>query len=415
MRHNITKLANKFTLKLCPCRVFPEYAPCSHDATATSTPKTKRRKILGSRSRKRNLFKNKYPRRSQKLADESTSEMSQSLSQNIASQSVINPPDDSFNVFDTSRVTTAASKISFSLPSKKQSGSNLLPICDAQSYVEKNIQLKPIQNQRIIIDVTTLETIFESSFECKFCHHGPVKLFETSARYCFGILLYLRCEFCHTTTKYWSVSGRFSEKLSVGNLTVPKRNDSTYEVVLGARLAGIGKMGLDFIFCSLGIGKPLAYKNYSCVTRDLLVVLEHIANKSMQKAVDELRNSNGLTLEDMVHITGSYDGAYQKRSGKMSGGFSRYSFASIIEMQTGKVVAYGVACNSCPQCTELSHKLRVGILNAEEHHNQFEVHLKTCPANYRDFSSVSLESEICPEILTQGYERGIICDGLVRV
>ena len=142
-------------------------------------------------------------------------------------------------------------------------------------------------------------------------------------------------------------------------------------------------------------------------------MLEHIANKSMQKAVDELRNSNGLTLEDMVHITGSYDGAYQKRSGRMGGGFSRYGFVSIIDMQTGKVVAYGVACNSCPQCTELSHKLRVGILNAEEHHNQFEVHLKTCPANYRDFSSVSLESEICPEILTQGYERGIICDGLV--
>ena len=141
----------------------------------TSTPKPKRRKVLGSRSRKRkgNLFSKKYPRRSQILANESTLEISQS--QNIASQSVINPPD---NVFDTSRATTAASKISFSLPSKKQSGSKLLPTYDTQSYVEKNIQLRPIQNQRIIFDVSTLETIFQSSFECKFCQHGPVKTFR---------------------------------------------------------------------------------------------------------------------------------------------------------------------------------------------------------------------------------------------
>ena len=341
--------------------------------------------------------------------------MSQSLSEIIPS-SVTNPPNDSSidpTFFYTSRDTTAASKISISKPSKKPSCSKLLPTCDTQGYVGKNIQLRPIQNQRIIIDVSTLETIFEKSFECKFCHHGPVKLFETSARYGFGILLYLRCEFCHTTTKYWSVSGRFSEKLSVGNLTVPKRNDSTYQVVLGARMAGIGKMGLDYIFCTLGIGRTLTYKNYSCVTRDLLVTLEHIAINSMQKAVDELRKSKRLTPEDFVYIIGSYDGAYQKRSSKMGGGFSRYCFASLIDMETGKVVAYNVACNSCPRCTELRHKLRDGILTAEEHRNQFEVHMNTCPAKYRDFSSVSLESEICPEIVTQGYKRGIICDGLV--
>ena len=79
-------------------------------------------------------------------------------------------------------------------------------------------------------------------------------------------------------------------------------------------------MGLDYISCSLGLGKSLSYPCFTDINRDLLVVVEHIANKSIQKAIDQLRDLNGLMPDEKVHITGSYDGAYQKRSSKNSGG-----------------------------------------------------------------------------------------------
>ena len=213
-----------------------------------------------------------------------------------------------------------------------------------------------------MIDVSILESILEKSFECKFFHNDPVKIFQTSGHYGLGIFLYLRCVYCFTTTNFWNLSGKFSSKISVGNNTISKRNDSVYEVVLAARLAGIGKMGLDFIFCCLGIGSPLTYRMYRIVTRDLLVVTEHVAAQSMQKAIEELRHSNGQTQDDKVHIIGSYDGAYQKRPSRMGGGFSRYCFASLIEMQTGKVVAYDVACNSFLQPKNIMVSIHPNIL-----------------------------------------------------
>ena len=183
------------------------------------------------------------------------------------------------------------------------------------------------------------------------------KLFEKSKSFGFAHYLYLRCDNCETTTNFWSVQGKFSgRKIPVGNFTVRERFDTSYQAVLGASLAGIGKMDLDYISCSLGLGKSLSYPCFTDINRDLLVVVEHIANKSMQKAIDQLRDLNGLMPDEKVHITGSYDGAYQRRSSKNSGGFSRYCYSSLIDMQTGKVVAYEVACNSCPRCTELRHQ-----------------------------------------------------------
>ena len=41
-----------------------------------------------------------------------------------------------------------------------------------------------------------------------------------------------------------------------------------------------------------------------------------------------------------VHAIASYDGAYQMRSGKSGGGFSRYCFASAISVDTSKVLSY---------------------------------------------------------------------------
>ena len=223
-------------------------------------------------------------------------------------------------------------------PPKKPPCSKFLTVLDNKTHTEKSVNLSTIGNERIVIDVAILELMFSKSLQCKFFHHGPVKLYRTSAVHGFGLFLKLRCDYCFVTTNGLLVSIReFSSQISVGSFSVSKRNDSVYQAVLGARLAGIGKRGLDFIFCTLRIGRPLSYTNFSKTNRDLLVAVEHIANESMQKAIVQLRELNGLMPDVMVHIIVSYDGAYQKRSSKMGGGFSRFCFVSIIDMSTGQV------------------------------------------------------------------------------
>ena len=105
----------------------------------------------------------------------------------------------------------------------------------------------------------------------------------------------------------------------------------------------------------------------------------------MQKAIDQLRDSNGLMLDEKVHITASYDGAYQKRSSKIGGGFSRFCFVSLIDMSTGKVVCYDVAISSQniykPKClqpkrlqTETSTNQNVYIPKRLRFNHQYMIH-----------------------------------------
>ena len=82
-----------------------------------------------------------------------------------------------------------------------------------------------------------------NSFVCKFCKKSLVNIFESRITLGFAHYMYLRCDHCLITTNYWSISGKFRSKVPVGKFAVSKRNDSLYQAVLGARLAGIGKMG----------------------------------------------------------------------------------------------------------------------------------------------------------------------------
>ena len=87
----------------------------------------------------------------------------------------------------------------------------------------------------------------------------------------------------------------------------------------------------------------------------------------MQSARIELEAMHGTnSITNRVHAVASYDGAYQIRSKKGGGGYSPYCFASAISVDTGKVLAYDVACNSCRQCNMYASKLREDKITEEE-------------------------------------------------
>ena len=147
--------------------------------------------------------------------------------------------------------------------------------------------------------------------------------------------------------------------------------------------------------------------------RDLLIAAEEVAKRTMVESRDILSVTLGIDEDGLIHEIGTYDGCYQKRSSKAGGGFSRYCFACIISSTTGRILAYDVACNSCSQCTAIDHLFESGAITRSEYDLRFSKHLSICQAEYRDFSSVSLESQLAPGILKKALDLGVIFDGIV--
>ena len=114
-----------------------------------------------------------------------------------------------------------------------------------------------------------------------------------------------------------------------------------------------GESKLKFYHAILNIPPPPNRRVFNHVQKDILIAAEFVATHSIKIAIDQLIEILGTNPEtNCVHAIASYDAAYQMRSGKSGGGFSRYCFASLMSVDTSKVLSYEVSCNSCRTCTE---------------------------------------------------------------
>ena len=112
---------------------------------------------------------------------------------------------------------------------------------------------------------------------------------------------------------------------------------------------------------------------------DLLVASMVVAVETIEMAVHQLRILHSVdSSSQYVEVIGSFDGAYQQRSGKSGGGFSHYCFAAAISAETGKVLAYGAACNSCAYCSTIANQLRDSVISPEEHESKMSIHKPEC-------------------------------------
>ena len=260
----------------------------------------------------------------------------------------------------------------------------------------------------------TFVQVLEEVAVCRACQLGKLELYQKSYHQSCATNLMFRCRSCYESRSFWSVSGRFNSTIQIGDKKIAKRNDMMYSSVLGGRLIGFGEANLRFYHAALNIPAPPSGSSFFRIQRELLVACEYIANQTMQSAKIELEVMHGTnSITNCVHAVASYDGAYQIRSKKGGGGYSPYCFASAISVDTGKVLAYDVACNSCRQCNMYASKLRENKITEEEHHDWHNVHQSTCPAKYSEYASVHLESLLAPLVVTQAYHRGIIFSGIV--
>ena len=263
----------------------------------------------------------------------------------------------------------------------------------------------------LVIDIDILQSLFSKFAICKSCKLGNLVIWDKGGKSCFAYYLTLRCDRCGCGKDIWTVSGKFGTKIDINDRKVSKRNDSIYQSILGGRLVGLGRRGLSLYHAMLGIGQPPAY--FPITQEDLLVAVEFVAKGSMERAAIELEATHGRAEDGLIHDIASFDGAYQKRSTKGGGGYSRYCFGSVVSMSLGKILEYEVACNSCRECTRIENMFEGDRIDREEYDILVDSHQSICPAKYSEFASVCLESELSIVILEQALGRGIVFDGLV--
>ena len=101
---------------------------------------------------------------------------------------------------------------------------------------------------------------------------------------------------------------------------------------------------------------------------------------SCDRAANELHNKYNIQQNHLLPVEVSYDGAYQRRGGSKGGGHSRYCFPSAISTESGKVLDFEIACNSCRQCTEKQQALKENRISRDQYVEWYSEHEINCQA-----------------------------------
>ena len=300
------------------------------------------------------------------------------------------------------KLTTAQTKIS-------KSSVEDLPLAEMEIFVlgkprgEKKNLCRVEGNA--LLNVGILEGALAEVSVCKFCRKGRLTFYRTSYNHGLALHYFIVCDQCFMATPFYTLPQNNS----------PSDSDTKIKFghnilqILGGRLVGIGKSGLDFINCFIGLPSTLSNRAFSMAQAYLSKVSTDIAQASCMRAAIELRKKHNTVESEFLEVTVSYDGAYQKRGGKSGGGFSRYCFACAISVETGKVLSYEIACNSCKFCIEKQQALRDNRIGLVEYKVLKEIHKPGCQAReYGNYSSVALESKLAPVIFRKAIEQKLI-------
>ena len=146
-----------------------------------------------------------------------------------------------------------------------------------------------------VIDLNSFSSILREVAMCRTCEVGSLELVDSGEKTSCATFLILRCDSCHYSRSFWSVSGTFGKSsVSVSDSKIRMRNDMVYNSILGGRLVGIGLDKLSLYHATLNIPSPPSRYIYSSAQRDILVGAEQVARESMDRARIELESIYNL-------------------------------------------------------------------------------------------------------------------------
>ena len=201
----------------------------------------------------------------------------------------------------------------------------------------------------ILMNLETIQTILNSMARCAHCEIGKLGVNVRGISHGSSSFISITCNNCVKVNSCWSSGNRCRGIATVGDRTIKVRSPLINSSVLAGRIMGIGWAKLHLYHSFLNIPGPISKRNFTLAQSDLLAAARVVAGESMDMAVDQLRAIHLVAPTcKYVEVIGTFDGAYQQRSGKSGGGFSRYCFAAAISSETGKVLSYGVPATAVP-------------------------------------------------------------------
>ena len=164
--------------------------------------------------------------------------------------------------------------------------------------------------------------------------------------------------------------------------------------VLGGRIAGLSADKLRSYHAFLNIPPPPNPYRFPKIQADVLAAAEKEAKATIDRATMELQFQMSIDpATQCTHVSASIDAAYP----------SSNCLSPTISTETGKVLAYKVACKKCLICKRYQNRKQNGPLSELD-------------VQKSDYAAIHLETAVAPEVIKQAHERGIVfhtlvCDG----
>ena len=263
---------------------------------------------------------------------------------------------------------------SFHLSEKKLGTKSLkVPVpkltIDVQSEDESIVSLKVRKAEgNYVIEIASLVRALRMFSACRKCERSELDMFEDAST---GVpsasCLLIRCGHCTSYQRLWSVSGQFGgskDTLSAGEGVPARWNQMEIAAVLGSRMVGIGYESLKMYHAILDIPAPPIKLRFDSIIVGMISVAEMTAIESMDNAKQALVQEHSVNSSQALKIVASFDGAYPKK-----GKNSHLCFASMICVDSGRVLAYDICNNLCAKCKAMKEKLDNKTITDAEYDN----------------------------------------------
>ena len=215
-----------------------------------STPRTRQRKPFVLRKRKfsGNQYKIKSGEKFIKLDPVEVASV----------REVVRPPTD----------TIAARKLKF----QEAKTSPRKMIIKVQLDVKSVEEVYPVRGKHNM-DLEAFIDVLKDVAMCQACQIDKLELFDKGTQAGAAKYLMFRYSSCFETRSFWSVSGKWTKNIQVGEKMIPKRNDTVYASVLGGRIIGIGENKRRLYHGALNIPHPPIHSTFREIQNQSLSLL----------------------------------------------------------------------------------------------------------------------------------------------
>ena len=187
-----------------------------------------------------------------------------------------------------------------------------------------------------LLDMEILAEVI-SSFSCPSCNQ-PINLKEDfSNKRGLASMLIVSCEMCSYEKKIFT-SRTCTDK---GYFEVNHR------MVYAMRACGQGHRGIETFTSLMNMPKPMTRNNYDKMNIYIKTAAKKVAEDTMNDALLELKQKRGVNPTDIIDISASLDGSWQRRVFSSLNGN-----VAAISMEIGKVIDTEPMSKTCKACKQ---------------------------------------------------------------